>query len=126
MWLLCLVIACQTIVPPVKLAGPERYATTKVRVTAYSATDSCHYPVAGGCLTASGTIATPYRSAACPRDVPYGSTFAQEGHEWVCEDRTAEWVQNDLGRTFDLFVGYGAEAHEQAVKHGVKPGMIDL
>lgn len=126
--LYCLVFTCTQpkIVPPVKLREPIPVITQTVRISYYSSLDSCHYPKGDGCLTASGTIAKAYHTAACPKDLPFGSTFTYKGTEWTCEDRTATWVQNDLGRTFDLFLGYGEEAHREAISNGAKLGEIVL
>ena len=91
-------------------------------ITNYSELDSCHYPVEGGCLTKSGTIATAGRTAACPRDMGIGTVIEVDGHQWVCED----WYNAGLSRRFDLFVGYGIIAHKTAIEFGVKDMMVKI
>lgn len=88
------------------------------RITKYSAKDSCHYPTEEGCLTASGSIATAHRTLACPYDMDLGTKVTIQGFEYTCEDRTAHWVQNELGRTFDIFEGYDDAAYQNAVMWG--------
>lgn len=85
----------------------------KSPITAYSELDSCHYP---NCAMASGRRA--YRgSAACPRNVPLGTKIYIEGEGYfTCEDRTAAHLD---GR-YDIFMGYGQYAYEQAIKFGIK------
>jgi len=122
----CLMFTCSKIVPPVKLREPIPLVTETVRISYYSELDSCHNRVKEGCLTASGTVAKAYHTAACPKDLPFGTQFNYNGFKWTCEDRTSTWVQNDLGRTFDLFLGYGEEAHKEAVRNGAKLGEIVL
>lgn len=124
--LYCLMFTCSKIVPPVKLREPIPLVTQTVRISYYSELDSCHNRTPDGCLTASRTVAKAYHTAACPKDLPFGSTFTYKSIEWTCEDRTSTWVQNDLGRTFDLFLGYGEEAHREAVSNGAKLGVITL
>ena len=84
-------------------------------MTNYSELDSCHYPVKGGCLTASGTIASD-TTIACPRSWPFGVKVLIEGKEYVCEDR----YQINLSDRIDLWTGYGKEAHENALAFGIQ------
>lgn len=95
------------------------YEEKTARVTAYSEIDSCHYPTkGGGCLTASGYVAKNGVSVACPYNIELGTQIEIAGKEYKCHDRTAHWVQNELGETYDIFVGYGKEAHQKAKQFG--------
>lgn len=79
-------------------------------VTAYSEIDSCHYkgcPMANGIRAQEGYI-------ACPRDIKLGTIVAIDNQLYECGDRTAKWVD---GR-WDIFVGYGKEAHKKALVFG--------
>ncbi len=81
--------------------------TIKATATWYSRKDSCHNPVikAGKklCLTAIGRDTVEGRTVACPRDIKLGTRIRINGTEYICEDRTAEWVQRRNGPTFDIF-----------------------
>jgi 3D (Asp-Asp-Asp) domain-containing protein len=94
-------------------AGRDEF-TPKVilaEVTAYSEIDSCHYP---GCIMASGERA--YTGAiACPRELDLGLRVRIGDEFYVCEDRTAKRFN---GR-FDIFMGYGPEAHQKALEFGI-------
>jgi len=92
-------------------------ATIK-EITAYSELDSCH--TGESCLMANGEKAH-INALACPRDMKLGSKIGIIGlGEFTCDDRTAKWVD---GR-FDLFLGYGEEAHERAINFGVKKLLV--
>lgn len=81
--------------------------TIKATATWYSRKDSCHNPVIRGgkklCLTAIGRDTTEGRTVACPRNIKLGTRIRIDGTEYICEDRTAEWVQRRNGPTFDIF-----------------------
>ena len=80
-------------------------------ISFYSSIDSCHY---FGCPTASGV--RPYvGSLACPRAIALKTVVQILGEYFTCEDRTARFVD---GR-FDLFTGYGEEAHQNALEMGI-------
>ena len=81
-------------------------------VTAYSSVDSCHYP---NCITASGKRAY-VGGVACPRKLKLGTKVEIFGKIYTCEDRTA--VRFD-GR-YDIFKGYGNEAHRKAIIFGIQ------
>ena len=84
-------------------------------ITNYSAIDSCHYPVKGGCLTASGTIASE-TTIACPRHWPFGVKVLIESKEYICEDR----YNSNLSDRIDLWAGYGKKAHLDALAFGIQ------
>jgi 3D (Asp-Asp-Asp) domain-containing protein len=73
-------------------------------VTNYTASSSCHYPVNGGCLTASGEIAKVGITAACPRSIKLGSRIEIGGKKYICQDRYAKWLDKRQGDTYDIFV----------------------
>lgn len=97
---------------------PEEWDGT-ARVTAYSELDSCHYPDGkGGCLNAYGKT-IQIGEIACPLKYPKGTKIEIENMgEFTCMDKTAEWVQNDLGMTLDIWVGMGEESHRKALEFG--------
>lgn len=91
------------------------------RITAYSEIDSCHYPDGkGGCLNAyNQTI--QIGEIACPLQYKKGTKIEIEGlGKFICMDKTANWVQNNLGMTFDIWIGYGEESHKKAIQFGRK------
>ena len=96
-------------------ADRAQYERILMPITNYSELDSCHYPVKGGCLTASGVIASEH-TAACPRSWKKGLKILVEGKEYVCED----YYQLGLSDRIDLWAGYGKESHEQALEFGRK------
>lgn len=53
---------------------------------------------------------------ACPRNIALGTWVEIAGEVYECADRTAKWLD---GR-YDLFFGYGKEAHRKALEFGVK------
>jgi 3D (Asp-Asp-Asp) domain-containing protein len=53
---------------------------------------------------------------ACPRDMELGVKVEIDGKEYICEDR----YNKNLSRRFDIFFGYGEEAHRKALEFGVK------
>lgn len=92
-------------------------------VTHYTKQSSCHYPRGGGCLTASGKIATPNKTAACPRKYKFGTKIKIDGKVYECQDRTANWVQKKFGDTFDLFMD---ESLKQAFKFGRQNKQVEI
>jgi len=108
-------------------AGPKRSTTTRGGITQYAYTiegsvsnysraDSCNDKKGTACITASGEEVTAGRTVACPRAIPLFRRVVIQGHEYVCTDRTALWVERKFGPTFDIFV----ESHEEAVQFGRK------
>lgn len=91
------------------------------RITAYSEFDSCHYPDGkGGCLNAYNETIQKGQ-IACPRNYKKGTMIEIDGlGKFKCMDKTAEWVQEDLGMTFDVWIGYGQESYDEAVAFGNK------
>jgi 3D (Asp-Asp-Asp) domain-containing protein len=87
-------------------------ASQEALVTAYSSLDSCHY---ANCAMAS-TKPAYVGAIACPRSIPLFTQVIIDNITYTCEDRTAKKYD---GR-FDIFMGYGKEAHQQAVNFGLK------
>ena len=56
-------------------------------------------------INASGHWPSEGKSIACPRRIKLGTPVVIEGHPFVCDDRTALWVERRFGDTFDIFVG---------------------
>jgi 3D (Asp-Asp-Asp) domain-containing protein len=94
--------------PVLQVSQPS--STITATVTSYSSVESCHYP---GCTMASGKPAY-IGAAACPRRLPLGTQIQIHGRTYICEDRTARRFD---GR-FDIFAGYGAAAHQEALNFG--------
>lgn len=72
---------------------------------------------------ASGSVLTPFVSAACATDVPYGTVFEvgySDGsmERVVCEDRGGAIK----GARIDIYVGNDADAHAKALNLGKKKG----
>lgn len=86
------------------------------RVTKYSRKDSCHNPRGNECLTAAGRDTKEGVTVACPYGMKLGTKVEIGGHIYTCEDRTAKWVQEKRGATFDIFT----EDYNEAVQWGVK------
>mgnify|MGYP001578073688 CR=1 FL=1 len=97
----------------------ERQASVLMPITNYSEYDSCHYPVKGGCLTASGTIASE-TTIACPRHWPLGTKVLIEDKEYTCEDR----YNSNLSDRIDVWAGYGVDGYEKAKNFGIKNMII--
>ena len=98
---------------------PQKMASVLMPITNYSELDSCHYPVKGGCLTASGTIASE-TTIACPRHWPLGTKVLIEGKEYICEDR----YNSNLSDRIDIWVGYGKQAHKEALEFGLQKHQV--
>ena len=86
-------------------------------VSMYSRKDSCHNRVGDKCLTAGGRDVKEGWTVACPRSVALGTVVTIEGFgSRTCDDRTAQWVEDKFGGTFDVFT----EDYELAKKFGRK------
>jgi 3D (Asp-Asp-Asp) domain-containing protein len=88
-------------------------------ISHYSELDSCHYPTYKNgyrqCLVASGKIAKVGMVAT--NLYPFGTRLMIDGEVYIVEDRIAKRYGNTR---IDIFVGYGDEAHENAIKWGIK------
>lgn len=100
------------------ITDPPGLVRSVSTVTAYSEFDSCHYD---DCVMASGKRAY-VGAVACPRALPLGSPILISGRPFTCEDRTAKKYD---GR-FDIFLGYGAPAHEEAKQFGVRKLLVEI
>lgn len=61
-------------------------------------------------------------AVACPRSIKLGVLVEIDGQNLECTDRTAK----EYNHRFDIFVGYGKEAHEKALKLGIKEMKIKI
>ena len=59
-------------------------------------------------------------AVACPRKYKIGTLVEIEGKQYSCQDRTALWIEQTYGEAYDIFAGYGPEAHAQALQWGRK------
>lgn len=116
LWILVLVMATFLfcILQPEKASAAEIKST----VTGYSSLDSCNTKL---CLMASGKSAY-VGAVACPTKLPLGSKVRIQGKVYTCEDRTAKRFD---GR-YDIFFGYGKEAHQKALNWGIKKLDVDI
>ncbi len=92
-------------------------------ITFYTDVGNCAYrKIVEGkkvCLMASGKPA--YVGAiACPRTIKLGTTVEFDGETHICEDRYSA----DFSDRFDVFVGYGKEATDLALKLGVHRTLV--
>ncbi len=53
---------------------------------------------------------------ACPRSIPLFTKVTIDNTTYTCEDRTAKKYD---GR-FDIFMGYGPDAHTKSINYGVQ------
>lgn len=88
-------------------------------VTHYTKQSSCHYPRGGGCLTASGTIATAGTTAACPRKYKFGTKIKVDGKIYECQDRLAKKYDS----RFDIFTN---ESLKEAFKWGKQLKQVEI
>ncbi len=91
-------------------------ASQEALVTAYSALDSCHY---ANCVMASGSRAY-VGAVACPRSIPLFTQVIIDNVTYTCEDR----YKKNLSYRFDIFMGYGEEAHQRAINYGVQQKQV--
>lgn len=96
--------------------GKGRADVVTARITKYSRKDSCHNPRGNECLTAAGRDTKEGVTVACPHGMKLGTKVEISGHVYTCEDRTARWVQEERGATFDIFT----EDYDAAIQWGVK------
>ena len=82
-------------------------------VSYYSEIDSCHNPVEGGCLTASGKIAEVGMVAS--NMFEFGTRLLIDGVEYTVEDRTSTRYSNRI----DIFTGYSEKAYQIALSNGI-------
>ena len=106
------------VVKSVRAVTRSSATETRAVVTAYSEIDSCHY---AGCPMANGKRAE-VGYVACPRSVALGTIVELQGIVYECGDRTAKRYD---GR-YDVFMGYGVEAHTKALEWGVKSLTIQV
>jgi len=90
----------------VKTTRMKEPKTIKARVTYYSVKDSCHFPAKdGGCYSANYPHKIQRGDMACPKEYKFGTKVQYNGEIYICNDRTADWVQDKWEEpTFDIFV----------------------
>ncbi len=87
-------------------------------VTAYSGIDGCNNP---GCLMANGKKAH-VGAIACPRTIKLGTKVLFDNQIYICSDRMNKRYTN----RFDIFTGFGKEAHKKALDFGIKKTTVLL
>jgi len=108
---------CQSVFGTIRYvaeAEEENFYTMQASITAYSELDSCHNK---NCEMAS-TKRAYVGAIACPREISLETKVIVKGTTYTCEDRTAKWVEEKYPNTFDIFFGYGEEAHIKALEFG--------
>ena len=116
MWLITLL----TLIIPANTIIIERpFVEVEAEISHYSSLDSCH--TGEDCLMANGRRAY-IGAVACPREIRLGTLVRIDGMNLTCADRTAKWID---GR-YDVFLGYGKEAHERALKLGIREMKIKI
>jgi len=105
-------------IEPITETAQESENAGLVEISYYSELDSCHFPkIFDGkrkCLTASGDIAGT--GVVASNLYPFGTKLMIDGMEYIVLDRTAKRYSNRI----DVFLGYGQEAHDQAIKNGIQ------
>lgn len=90
------------------------YSTMDASVSAYSLIESCHNRKNGVCIAANGRAPIEGVTIACPRSLALGTRVLLMGSDWmgeyVCEDRTAKWIEAKYGPTFDIFMNNQSDA----------------
>lgn len=93
--------------------APEITSLGEFRLTAYCACEKCCFEWADG-ITASGTVATEGRTVAVdPEVIPYGTVIIIDGHEYIAEDCSINYIH---GKEIDIFFN----SHEEAKEFGVQ------
>ena len=81
---------------------PKFQYSVYASISGYSSIETCPNR---DCITASGKEADKWL-IACPYWIPLGSIVKIDGiGRFTCADRTAKWVQEKYGHTFDLWFG---------------------
>lgn len=96
-----------------------RYTVELAKVTAYTKHETCPN---NECVTASGTKPEAGRTVACPRKIELGTKVEINGKVYVCEDRTARWVD---GR-YDIYSGDDRQSWLLAKEYGVQEYLIKI
>lgn len=89
---------------------PEPPTILIATVTAYSSVETCENT---DCIMANSEKAF-VGAIACPRSIALNTFVKMRGTTYKCADRTHKRFD---GR-FDIFMGYGEEAHERAIEFG--------
>ena len=79
----------------------NKYKKIKATITAYSKRETCPNHK---CRTACGTSPQPQKTIACPRRLACGTKVQIAGQDYICEDRTAKWIEDMYSDVFDIFM----------------------
>ena len=94
---------------------PTKTYAMVASITAYTKIETCPN---SECITASGQKASRHL-IACPYWLELGSKVEiEELGTFICADRTAKYVQEKYGNTFDLWFGEELEDYHQAKNFG--------
>ena len=92
---------------------PDSTSLGQFRLTAYCACEKCCFEFADG-ITASGTVATEGRTVAVdPSIIPYGTVLIINGHEYIAEDCSVNYIH---GNEIDIFFN----SHDAALEFGIQ------
>lgn len=92
---------------------PESTSIGQFRITAYCACEKCCFEWADG-ITATGTVPTEGRTVAVdPSIIPYGTVIIIDGHEYIAEDCSVNYIH---GNEIDIFFN----SHDAALEFGIQ------
>lgn len=92
--------------------APELVSLGRFKLTAYCPCKKCTSD--GDGITASGTVATQGRTVAVdPRIIPYGTVLIINGHEYIAEDCSVNYIH---GKEIDIFM----DSHSDALAWGIQ------
>lgn len=97
---------------PVEVSG--EVLRGKARITKYGWTG---HKMANGEYPYEGAVATSDRT------IPFGSKVIINGVEYVVKDRTASWIHDKYGLTFDIF---STESRQEMLTYGVKYVQVEV
>lgn len=112
-----------------KLRLPQRqWNYIEAEVTAYTSrreeTDDTPCLAEGSQVNVCEAFKRGYKLCACPVKYSFGTRVAIDGNIYICVDRMNERYQN--GNYFDVYMGQGPEAIEQAKAWGRKKMTVGI
>jgi hypothetical protein len=96
--------------------------TITASVSMYSPKETCPDGVFNKCKDASGHRPIGANTLACPRKYGLGTRFSIGKDIYNCTDRTAKWIEDKYGPTFDIFT----ESYQAAKAFGRKRMQVTI
>lgn len=94
--------------------APELVSLGRFKLTAYCACKKCCFEWSDG-ITATGTVPTEGRTVAVdPKVIPYGTVLVIDGHEYIAEDCSVNYIH---GKEIDIFFDSHSEAKEFGIQY---------